>query len=145
MAPVQEVLRRLVPGADWAWAILEAQAGYPTELAKMLRSDVEIPYKARQSLADIIEGKTRLPRAKKSTVDAMLMRYWRERQVVSAVRNDMQEAGRQRDKKHRTQLMRKWACVFGTTPANVERYLSLPKPRRNPRLPKALRPKAHQK
>lgn len=115
--------------AGWHDAVYQARQGDTALLAFLLRKRDEIPSDVREFVADVVDGKIRISRPKR-TYTWQMTRYAKELQVVLQVESEMLEAGRQRDKSLRTALTRKWAAVYRTTPANVERYLHQSKSRR---------------
>ena|ERR1044072_6023328 len=112
------------------WAIDLARKGDRGPLVHFLKTDSPISEVLRLFLADVLDGKIRLKRRRKLTVDVRWERYARERWVVRHVKAMMSERGRKRDKALRTELTRKLCERVGTTPAAVERYLNLSKKRR---------------
>jgi hypothetical protein len=135
MATIEEAIELLSLPRDWNWIIDLARDGDGSELAEVLRDHARkakppLPPDVWRFLADVIDGEVKLKRRKKLTVDAKRKRHWREVQVVKRVRWGMRANGRLRDKQLRTKLTREWSEHYGTTSANVERYLHLSMSRR---------------
>jgi hypothetical protein len=134
-------IRRLT----WENAIRLARDGDGHRLVPLLLADCEIPPFVREFLADVVAGKTKLKRRKRRQYSAAELaylaqcgpRYLVERRCVEWVRSEMLARGRQRDKTLRTALIREW-CErekLGITYADVDRYMRLPKKRREEAMP----------
>jgi hypothetical protein len=109
---------------DLEWRIDLARKGDGELLAELLRRNEPIPPKLREFLIGVFAGEIKLKRPLLRTRTYMARsRLWlREKSVMQIVEIEMRKHGKQRDKNLRTQLIRKWCEVYGTSPAEVDRF-----------------------
>jgi len=120
---------------DLKWRIDLARKGDGELLAELLSEILSrnepVPPKLCEFLVGVVAGKIILkpPLLRTRTFKEMSRRWLLEKHAAHAVEIEMRDHGKQRDKKLRTALTRKWFEAYGTTPAAVEYFLRhKPKP-----------------